>query len=393
MTLSELVQKPSKLVIGLMSGTSADGVDAALVRIGGHGLDTRVQQEAFVSIPFSDEVSSAVLRIARGDTGGSRELCLLGALLGQLYLEACQEVCRKAGVSRDDVDLIGCHGQTVFHQPVSVEYLGRQVASTLQIGEASLLCEEMGAVVVSDFRVRDMAAGGQGAPLVVFSEYLLYRSETDNVALQNIGGIGNITYLPAGCSQEDLIAFDTGPGNLLIDAAAARLTGGEKRYDEGGFSAAQFTVDSRLLEFLMKDPYLVKKPPKTTGREYYNESFIGQIYHRAGEWDISDGEVLRTLTRYTAETIAHSVRAFLPGAPKRLVVGGGGSYNRTLLSDLRLCLPSVEILTNEDLGLSSDAKEAVAFAILANEAVHGGCSNVPAATGASHAVVLGKISQ
>lgn len=393
MTLTEVMNKSTKRVIGLMSGTSADGVDAALVRIDGHGMNSRIHQEAFLSIPFTKEVREAILAITRGDKGGSRELCLLGALLGQLYLEACQAVCKEAKISCEEVDLIGCHGQTVYHQPNPVEYLGRTIASTLQIGEPSLLCEKMGAIVVSDFRVRDMAAGGQGAPLVVYSEYLIYRSETDSIALQNIGGIGNITYLPAGCSMEEVIAFDTGPGNLLIDAGIARLTAGKKRYDEGGAMAACYPVDQRLLDYMMEDPYLKRKPPKTTGREYYDEVFLNKVYQQAGEWKVSDGEVLRTLTRYTAETIALSVRMFLPAMPKRLVIGGGGSYNLTLLSDIRQCLPTTEVVTNEELGFSSDAKEAVAFAILANEAIHGNGNNVPAATGADHTVIMGKISQ
>ncbi len=393
MTLRELEQKSGKLVIGLMSGTSADGVDAALVRMEGHGWNTKIRQEAYVSVPFSDEVRSAILEIARGSAGGSRDICLLGAVLGQLYLEACEEVCRVAGISCEEIDLIGCHGQTVYHQPVAVEYLGRKVTATYQIGEPSLLCEKTGAIVVSDFRVRDIAAGGQGAPLVVYSEYMLYRSETENIALQNIGGIGNITYLPAGCSPEDLIAFDTGPGNLLIDAAVAKLTDGKLRYDEGGAMAARYSVNQRLLEFLLKDPYLERKPPKTTGREYYDESFLERVYRQAEEWKVSKGEVLRTLTRYTAQTISHSVCTFLPSMPKRLIVGGGGSNNLTLLTDLRQSLPRVEVITNEELGFSSDAKEAVAFAILANETIHGGCNNVPAATGAQHGVVMGKISQ
>ncbi len=392
MTLAQVMAASHKIVIGLMSGTSADGVDAALVAIDGHGMDTRVYPKAYVSIPFPAEVREAVLRTAGGETGGSREICMLSARLGQLYLEACEAVCARGGVSPAEVALVGCHGQTVYHQPAAEPYLGGSVRSTLQIGDPSLICEKMHTVAVSDFRVRDMAAGGQGAPLVPYSEYLLYRSADMNIALQNIGGIGNITYLPAGGRLEDTVAFDTGPGNMLLDAVTAQLTHGAQRYDAGGALAARFSCSQALLELLLQDPYLGKKPPKTTGREYYGEAFLQRCRSEAAARGLSDGVLLRTLTRYTAAAVAAAM-PFLPARPDRLIVGGGGSYNRTLLADLRDCLPGTQVLTNEDLGFNGDAKEAVAFAILANEAVSGGCNNVPAATGAAHPVVMGKISQ
>lgn len=392
MTLSELMTKPCKRVIGLMSGTSADAVDAVLVQISGHGLSTKVTQESYVSIPFSEEVRAEILETARGTSGGSRRLCLLSARLGQLYLSACEALCEKAGVRLEEIDLVGCHGQTVYHQPIPEQYLGAEVTSTLQIGDPSLLCEKLHTVVVSDFRVRDVAAGGQGAPLVPYSEYLIYRSATEHVALQNIGGIGNITFLPAGGSLDDTTAFDTGPGNMLIDAVIAQMTNGTKRFDDGGRMAGQHPYSSALLKSLMADPYLAQRPPKTTGREYYGDAFLLRCKNQAQELGLSYGELLRTVTRYTAETIAHSVNAFLPAMPNRLIVGGGGSYNHTLMSDLRECL-HVQVMTNEDLGFDGDAKEAVAFAVLANETIHGCCNNVPTATGAAHPVIMGKISQ
>lgn len=393
MTLGELISKSDKQVIGLMSGTSADGVDAVLVRIKGCGTSTEVLQEEYISIPFSDEVRSKILEIAKGENGGSKEICLLSARLGQLYLEACETLCEKAGISLKDIDLVGCHGQTVFHQPVPEYYLGETVTSTLQIGDPSILAEKMDTIVVSDFRVRDMAAGGQGAPLVPYSEYLIYRSEKENVALQNIGGIGNITFLPAAGELSDTIAFDTGPGNMLMDAMVSKMTGGTQRFDEGGKISGQYKVNKTLLESLMQDPYLTKVPPKTTGREYYGEQFLENCLQEARVLGVSEGDVLRTLTRYTAETIAYAVKNFLPQVPDCLIIGGGGSYNLTLLQEIQDCLPQVRVVTNEDLGFDSDAKEAVAFAVLANETVSGNANNVPTATGASHPVIMGKISQ
>lgn len=393
MKLQALAEKPVRTVIGLMSGTSADGTDAALTEISGCGLQTRVTLKAFVSLPFSDAVRKAVLAAAGGDYGDSRFFCLLAARLGQLYLEACQAVCARAGIPPESVDLVGCHGQTVWHQPEPADFLGAPVAATFQLGEPSLICERLGAVVVSDFRVRDMAAGGQGAPLVPYSEYLLYRSGTENVALQNLGGIGNITFLPAGSAPADIVAFDTGPGNMLIDAVIARMTDGRARYDAGGAEAARHAVSPALLAALMRDPYLQKAPPKTTGREHYGAGFVGDLFARAAELRLTDGAVLRTVTRYTAETVADAARRFLPAVPDVLLVGGGGSRNRTLLGDLQACMPDTRVQTQEDAGFDSAAKEAVAFAVLANEAVCGESNNVPAATGAAHPVVMGKISQ
>lgn len=393
MSLAALMKKESKLTIGLMSGTSADGVDAALVRISGWGLATEARQLAYVSIPFEDDVRDRILALAQGDTGGSRDLGRMNALLGQLYLEACLRLCRDAGVSPEDIDLVGCHGQTVYHQPAPEAYFHRTLAATYQIGDVSILCERLGAVAVSDFRVRDIAAGGQGAPLVPYTEYLLYRREDQDIALQNLGGMGNVTFLPRGGTLSELLAFDTGPGNVLIDAVVSRLSGGRLRMDEGGRLAAEGTVSPALLTFLMEDAYLPLPPPKTTGREKYDAAYLEGLYEKAGQHGVSERDLLATVTAYTAETVAYALRRHLPRLPQTLIVGGGGSYNATLLARLRSALPEVRVITNEDLGRSSDAKEAVAFAILANEAVHGCCGNVPAATGAAHGVVLGKISQ
>ena len=232
MSLSEIMQKKERLVIGLMSGTSADGVDAALVHIEGCKENTKLRLIACISVPFEKEVRERILKIAEGDYGGSAELCRMNARLGYLYLDACKRVCREADVKENSVDLVGCHGQTVYHQPSPENYLGQALTSTLQIGDPSVICEGLGTIVVSDFRVRDMAAGGQGAPLVPYTEYLIYRDPCRNIALQNIGGIGNITYIPKGAGLGDVTAFDTGPGNMIIDASVSRYSQGRLLFDE-----------------------------------------------------------------------------------------------------------------------------------------------------------------
>ena len=389
--LLKLLEKPSLLVIGLMSGTSADGMDAALTRIEGFGPCTRVTQLAFVSLPYPSQVRAAIFRLAGGERGGSHELSLFHFLLGRLSLEACQAVCQAAGIAPGDVDLVGSHGQTLYHAPVSEEYLGYHVRATLQLGEPSVICEGLGCPVVSDFRVRDMAAGGLGAPLVPYTEYLLYHSDTQTIGLQNIGGIGNLTVLPAGGSLENTYAFDTGPGNMVMDQLAERATHGKQRFDNGGLLAASGTASPSLLAFLLDDPYLLKQPPKTTGREAYGRAYVDRLCAKGRELGLSDADMLATATRFTAECIRIAVERFCPERPDTLVVGGGGSRNPVLMGFLKQLLP-MPVLTNENLGYDSDAKEAVAFAILANECIHGVCNNVPAATGARHPVVMGKVS-
>ena len=389
--LDRMEAKPVLRVIGLMSGTSADGMDAALVEIAGCGTGTKVKLLGFVSMPYEEKVRNEILRLAEGKAGGSHDLCLFHFLLGQLSLDACLAVCEKAGVSPDTVDLVGSHGQTLYHIPLAEDYLGRPVRGTLQLGEASVIAEGLRCPVVSDFRVGDLAAGGQGAPLVPYAEYLLYRQTDKTVALQNIGGIGNITILPRGGAPEDTFAFDTGPGNMVMDQVTGRITGGNLRYDENGALAAQGQCHGALLQWMLQDEYLQKVPPKTTGREYYGEPYVDRLMDKARELQVADADILATATRFTAETIRIAIEDFCPSRPDYLVIGGGGSRNPTLLRFIRDALP-LPVLLNEDLGYDSDAKEAVAFAILANECIHGIGNNVPSVTGAAHPVVMGKIS-
>lgn len=381
-----------RLAIGLMSGTSADGIDAVLVEITGCGAATKVAQRAFLTLPFSDETRRRILRVAAGDFGGSEEICRMNFYLGELHADACEALCRQAGVAPGDIAFVGSHGQTVYHAPDARDYLGRPVRGTLQITEGSVIAERLGCPVVSDFRVRDMAAGGLGAPLVPYTEYLLYRDAARTVGLQNIGGIGNITILPKGCALGDVFAFDTGPGNMVMDALAARLTDGKARYDDGGRLAAGGAVHAGLLAWMLRDPYLQTPPPKTTGREVYGAAYVDALCAEASALGCTLTDALATATRFTAECIRVGVERFCPQRPDRLIVGGGGSMNPTLMAHIADCLPGCEVLTNEQLGLDSAAKEAVAFAVLANETLYGRANNAPGATGAAHPVVMGKIS-
>ncbi len=389
--LKKLWEKPVLRVIGLMSGTSADGMDAALTEISGYGTGIKVRSLAFASLPYPEEVRREILRLASGTEGGSRDLCLFSFLLGKLSLEACLKVCDMAGLAPGDVDLVGSHGQTLYHIPKPVTYLGESLTATLQTGEASVIAEGLGCVVVSDFRVRDMAAKGQGAPLVPYVEYLLYRREDRTVGLQNIGGIGNLTVLPRGGKMEDTFAFDTGPGNMVMDQIAERITGGRLRCDLNGELSARGRFSPELLGEMMGDPFLTRRPPKTTGREDYGRDYADHLMTRGGELNLSGEDILMTAARFTVECVHFAMDHFCPVRPDVLVIGGGGSRNPTLLRLFREILP-MPVLINEDLGYDSDAKEAVAFAVLASECIHGSPNNMPGVTGADHPVVMGKIT-
>ena len=385
-------EKKEKTAIGLMSGTSVDGIDAVLLTITGSGLDTHITERAFLTVPYLQEVRQRLLALASGSFGGSEELSAMNVYLGELFADACFAVCKKAKVDISTVDFIGSHGHTVFHAPNERCYFGKNIKSTLQIGEAAVIAERTGCVTVADFRVRDVAAGGAGAPLVPFTEYLLYREHGTVIGLQNIGGIGNITLLPADADMGGIIAFDTGPGNMLIDGLMRLITGGTQNYDEDGKCAAAGTVDSTLFDFLKTDPYLQLKPPKTTGREHYSQAFIQALYDKGSSLQLPPETIVRTATYYTAYSIAYSLNTFGLPMPQKLIVGGGGCRNPVILDHLRQLLPECSVLTNEDIGKNSDSKEACAFAVLANEALCGNPNNVPSATGARKFVVMGKIS-
>ncbi len=390
--LNSIINKKEKLAIGLMSGTSADGIDAVLVKITDSGIKTKVETVAFISNEYDKVFQKHILKVAKGDFGGTSEICKLSFCLGKMFADACVEVCKKANVSLEEIDFVGSHGHTVFHQPVSEDYFGAQIKSTLQIGEPSLINEKLNCLVVSDFRVRDVAAGGLGAPLVPYTEFVLYASETRDIALQNIGGIGNITYIPKNSRLCDVSAFDTGPGNMVMDAVYTIITKGEHTYDKNGDFAAKGKTSEELLSYLLNDDYYTVKLPKTTGREKYGQEYVDNLLNYAKKINLSDEDIMASVTMLTAKTIQIALGKIYKKMPDELIVGGGGVYNKTLMRMISDCLPDCSVKTQEDIGLDSGAKEAIAFAILANETIHGICNNAPGATGAEHQVVMGKIS-
>lgn len=391
--LIKLANKNERIVIGLMSGTSVDGIDAALVRIKGSGTGTKVELIHFENFLFDDKTRRDIFTLFDVNRCRVDYLCHMNFLLGEFFAKAAIDLVSKAGFNILDVDLIGSHGQTVYHIPNPISDRGYEIRSTLQIGEPCVISERTGIVTVADFRVRDMAAGGQGAPLVPYTEYLLYREEGKCIALQNIGGIANVTVLPRNCTLDDVYAFDNGPGNMVIDEVVKRITGGMKRFDDRGQMASLGKVNEELLNILMEDDYFKIAPPKTTGREYFGPIYVDKLMDMANNYKISGNDLVATVTALTAKSISESYKQFIipENGLDKVLIGGGGSNNNTLINLIKDYLPGIEVLTQEDIGLNSDAKEAVAFALLANETINGNFNNVPGATGASKKVVMGKI--
>ncbi|MBS5926613.1 MAG: anhydro-N-acetylmuramic acid kinase [Clostridium sp.] len=374
--------------VGLMSGTSLDGVDSVLVDIEGSGISTKINVIGFNTYEIPQEIKKEIKQACSLDKSSSRLICSLNFKIGYLFSECVKNICSDCEFDINNLDFIASHGQTIYHIP---EDDNDAVKSTLQIGESSVIAYETKTKVISNFRVMDMAAGGEGAPLVPFSEYILYSNKNEGVLLQNIGGIGNVTVIPRNSSIDDIYAFDTGPGNMIIDEVMFKLLG--KRYDNNGNVAASGVVIDKMLLDLMSEPYIQLKPPKTTGREKFGEQYVRELLHKYG--DLNKEDIIATVTMFTAKSIAENYRNFVLNRHKidKIILGGGGAHNSTLVKFLKELLPELSVLTQEEVGYSSDAKEAIAFVVLGNETMHRSFSNVPSATGAKEKVILGTICE
>jgi anhydro-N-acetylmuramic acid kinase len=389
MVKSQLSDTP-RLIVGLMSGTSADGIDAVVARISGTGQSIKAELVAHHQQPFTAALRKHILHVCLH--GKVAEICELNFLLGEHFAAAALKVIRKAGLHSNQIDAIGSHGQTIHHLPRA------KTPSTLQIGEPCVIAEQTGILTIGDFRVRDVAAGGQGAPLVTYVDWAMQTHPTKPRILQNIGGIGNLTFLPAAAKMEDVMAFDTGPGNMVMDAVVEKISNGRLKYDQDGKWAAKGNVSYALLNELLQHPFLRRKPPKTTGREEFGELFISKLFASKNALSISPEDLLATVTAFTASSIADAYRRFIPQLkpaeiPKlEVILGGGGAKNGTLRRMIAAQVSPAIVTTQEELGFSNAGKEALAFAVLAHETLNGFPSNIPRATGAKRPVILGKIA-
>jgi anhydro-N-acetylmuramic acid kinase len=405
------------LVLGLMSGTSADGIDVALARISGAPPRLNARLLSHTAFKFPPALRKEILRVAEQQPISAGELSQLNFRLGHVYADAALAACKKFKIAPRRIDLIGNHGQTIFHQGQPVPYCGRPTASTLQIGEPAIIAARTGITTVADFRPADIALGGQGAPLVPFADYPLYRHpELGRVSL-NIGGIANVTVIPASAHPDQVFAFDTGPGNMLIDALVQQFTHGRRRFDKNAGLASQGRSIPALVDDLMRDPYLRLAPPKSTGREYYGAAFLAKVLALGGRHRAKPDDLIRAATIFTALSVVDALHRFV--VPKtrihQLIVSGGGAQNPLILAQISAALGApltptvissaagnlssltryshpIEILLSSQLGVPEHAKEAFAFAILAYETFHRRPANLPSATGARGPAILGKIS-
>jgi anhydro-N-acetylmuramic acid kinase len=388
----------AKYLVGLMSGTSVDGIDAAVIEMTsseGQGDGVKVRLLAFENTPYTEQVRSSIFELFDPTKATIDKVGRMNIWLGELYAQATLSIIAKSGLMVEQIYAVGSHGQTIYHAPEDHFVDGYNLHCTVQIGDGAVIANRVGAACVSDFRVADMALGGQGAPLVPFTEYLLFKDMEQTLLLQNIGGIGNITVIPAGGSTDEVFAFDTGPGNMIIDGLVSELFA-PMTMDIGGKIAASGKILDELLSWLKQDEYYVSSLPKSTGRERFGKPYVALILKMMRDNRWSPMDVVATVTYLTAWTIVDSYERYI--APKhaanRLLIGGGGSYNEALILHLKQLFAKydIEVLTQEDIGGNSDAKEAIAFALLAYYTLEGLPNTIPKVTGASQSAIMGKIS-
>ena len=383
----KLFEKAKMRVAGLMSGTSADGVDVAIIDI----TQSKVSVLAFDTFQYPATLRRSIFELCELNSTSSADICHFNFVVGEVFAESFLKLCKNSRINPGTVDLIGSHGQTIYHNPKGRRFGKRTVRSTLQIGEPSVIAQRTNITTVADFRPRDMAANGQGAPLVPFADYFLFRDKRQRRTLQNIGGIANVTYLPAGCKPSDIIAFDTGPGNMVMDRCISLITGGKKNFDFDGKLASRGEVDKAMLNNLLRHRFLDRRPPKSTGREEFGSQYCDDIYYKAINKSIPVKNIMATITAFTAASIVRAYREFLPQMPDEVILCGGGAHNKTLVKMLQQRLAEARVLISDEFGISCDAKEAISFAILAYATIKGMAGNVPTATGAKESLILGKI--
>ncbi len=387
----KLLNKKDKFVIGLMSGTSMDGIDAALTRIQNFGPETKIELLHFETFAYPDDLRKSLLKIAESGETTAKQLCELNFVVGEYFADAALAICRNSRFDHSRIDLIGSHGQTIQHLPQEASVMNKTIRSTLQIGEPAIIANRVGCPTVGNFRSADIALGGQGAPLVPYVDYILFRSSDYNRVILNIGGIANITVLRRACESREVVAFDSGPGNMVIDAIAFHFYG--VSYDDKGQMALKGGVSDQLLSSMLAHPYFSRPIPKSTGREEFGRSFVDQILAAARKLLLPPQDILATATELTARSIADAVK--LAGLSitqvHELIVSGGGTNNQAIMKALARHFKNSRVLRSDNFQIPSDAKEAICFAILANETIAAIPANLPSVTGAQRPTVLGAI--
>ncbi len=380
------MKKSSYTAIGLMSGTSVDSIDASAVQVNLNNKKVSLKTIGNLSYPIPECIRKQIFGLFKDSGDSLCNLAVLNIRLGYLFAEAVTRLLERTGLKADDVTVIGSHGQTIYHVADPLELCGKMVRGTIQTGEASVITQETGIPVVSDFRTADIAAGGSGAPLVSFLDIILFKNLNKNIAAQNIGGIGNVTWIPG--TGNSIKAFDTGPGNMIVDGLVNIFTGGKYRYDKNCFIGKQGEVLQDILRKWMERPYFKQEPPKTTGREEFGNRFLKEELNNIKVTP----DVIRTAEEFTAYSIADSYNRFLPEKPETVIVTGGGAHNSIIMDSLRKYLAESEIVTGEEYGIDSDFKEAIAFALMGLWTILKKKNNVPKATGASREIIMGKVS-
>lgn len=388
--LLKLKEKNPKLIIGLMSGTSADGVDVAVVRVFNSGTDTKVETVGWKTFEFEEGLKKMILKNSQPETSRVDEICRLNFLLAQIYVDSIFKTLDEFGIKPSEVDLIGSHGQTIQHLPGEVEMFGYKVKATLQIGDPGVIAKLSGIPTVGNFRVGDVALGGEGAPLVPYFDYLVFRSNKLNRLVLNIGGIANFTILKKNCDVEDVFAFDTGPGNMVVDSLVKLFF--NKEFDEDGKIAEKGKVSNDLLQKMAQHPFIAKKPPKSTGREEFGSNFVAQILKWAEELSLTPEDIVSTATEFTVYAIYKNYENFVKPDVEidEVIVSGGGARNKFMVKALERYF-NVPVKLTDEFGISSDAKEAICFAVLANETISGNPANIKSVTGAKDRTILGGI--
>lgn len=381
-----LFNKKSRIVIGVLSGTSVDGVDTVLLKVRGNGINIKIDVLDFESYPIKKGLKEFILKCSSINNGNAEDICKLNFLVGHLFAQSIKKFISRNNLLTKDIDLIGSHGQTIYHYPFNQKLFSFNTKSTLQVGDISVISNQTGITTVGDFRTADVSVNGDGAPLVPYLDYILFSSRTFNRVLVNIGGISNVTFLKRTGKQDDVTAFDSGPGNMMIDYLTKKFF--NKKYDKDGRISSKGKINPELFKLICsKDRFYKKNPPKSTGREYYSEKFIEDILRTSGK--ILPEDIIATFTYFTAYTIYHNVKKF---RADELIISGGGARNRTLMNYIKDLFKNAKVKLMDMNGINPDNKEAVLFAVLANELISGNKSNMPSVSGSDRKVFLGKIS-